>query len=148
MRPKARLGGVILQSGPKMVIFVYISVCREFQADLDAINYNKQTSYDVLTFFKFWSTLVDLLVNKSTCFVLRRLQNRAKIAENVCKNGVFSYDSVRREFYIDLGAINCNIGRSYDVLTFFKFQSTLVDLLVNKSMRLMLRCPENGTQIS
>ena len=30
---------------------------------LDAINYNLESLYDVLTYLKFWSTLVDLLVN-------------------------------------------------------------------------------------
>ena len=44
----------------------YIRDYRQFLADLDAINWDRESLHDVFEVLKFWSTLVDLLGNIST----------------------------------------------------------------------------------
>ena len=51
---------------------------RDFWDVLDAINWDRVRLYVILHVLKIWSTCVDLLGNISTCFGMRKGENRPK----------------------------------------------------------------------
>ena len=70
-----------------------MSSFKKFKSVLEAINWDRDSLHVVLTFFKIWSTFVDLLGNISTLFDERLVKKCVKMGKNVTfldKNSIYA----------------------------------------------------------